>query len=381
MRAGHEVRVAAQRQHRANLEREGLPFTPLDDPPEHEWMPLLGQFAQLDLDAASARMIGEFFAGIDTRAALPGLNAIVEQWGPDVIVRESWEFASTIAAELHAIPLVRVALGLTSIEELSVAEAAASVDLVRVQRGLPSDPDGDRLRATPYFTAFPPALDQPVAPIAPVVHRLRAQAPGDIAPLGDWWPGNDDPLVYVTFGSVTAGAHLPYFPALYRAAIEALAPLPVRLLVTVGEDRDPADLAPWPANVHVEQWVPQGAVAPRAEVIVCHGGYGSTLGALIHGVPIVVLPLFSIDQWANAEAVARSGAGLALTAERTTRRVLALPSADTLAELPGALDRVLADATFGSAARRIAGELRALPPVDAAVDALAEIGSRGAATR
>jgi UDP:flavonoid glycosyltransferase YjiC (YdhE family) len=62
-RAGHEVLVAAQRQHQANVERAGLAFSPVGDPPEHEWMPLMRDFAQLDLDAANARMIGEFFAG------------------------------------------------------------------------------------------------------------------------------------------------------------------------------------------------------------------------------------------------------------------------------------------------------------------------------
>jgi UDP:flavonoid glycosyltransferase YjiC (YdhE family) len=49
-------------------------------------------------------------------------------------------------------------------------------------------------------------------------------------------------------------------------------------------------------------------------VIVCRGGYGSTLGALRHGVPLVVMPLFSADQWVNAAAVARAGAGIALDA-------------------------------------------------------------------
>ena len=126
--AGHEVRVAAQGQHGANLERERLPFVAVGDPPEEEWMPMLGQFGQLDVDAADALMVGEFFAGIDTRAALPDLLRIVESWRPDIIVRESWEFASTIAAEVHGIPLARVGLGLASLEERSIRLAAPAVD-------------------------------------------------------------------------------------------------------------------------------------------------------------------------------------------------------------------------------------------------------------
>ena len=366
--AGHDVLVAAQRQHRIYVEKTGLAFAPVGDPPEDEWMPLMGRFDALDLDEANALMVGEFFGGIDTRAALPDLVAIVERWRPDVIVRESWEFASTIASELHRVPLVRVGLGLIAVEALGIELAAASVDAVRGAAGLPSDPTGERLRAAPYLTLMPELVELPAAAVAPSVHRFRT-APADAAPpLPDWWPGNDDPLVYVTFGSVTAGAHLPYFPALYRAAIDVLAPLPVRLLVTIGEGADPEALAPAPANVHVERWVPQDAVAPHAAAIVCHGGHGSTLGALAHRVPLVVLPLFSVDQWANADGVARAGAGVALVGERRTRRVGGLPGPATVGELAPAVTRVLADPGFRRAAGEVAGAIRALPPVGAAID-------------
>ena len=375
LRRGHEVLVAAQRQHQGNVERAGLPVSPVEDPPAEEWMPMMEEFSQLRVDAANARMIGDFFATIDTRAALPGLRAIVDGWRPDVIVRESWEFASTLVAEAYGIPLARVGLGLASVEELSIGLAAAAVDAARAGMGLPADPAGDRLRDSPYLTMVPEALEDPAAPTPRRIHRFGPGSRGAAPPLADWWPGNDDPLVYVTFGSVTAGAHLPYFPALYRAAIDALAPLPVRLLVTTGDARDHGELGPLPDNVHIERWVPQEAIATQAAAIVAHGGYGSTLGALAQGVPLVVLPLFSTDQWVNAAAVDRAGAGVALDAERDTRPVLGLPGASVLAELPRAVRRVLEDDGYRRRARGIAAAIEALPPVDAAVDALEEISA------
>ena len=63
-------------------------------------MPLMGSFAELDLETADRLMIGEFFAGIDLRAELPGLRAIVARDRPDLILRESWEFGSTLVADL-----------------------------------------------------------------------------------------------------------------------------------------------------------------------------------------------------------------------------------------------------------------------------------------
>jgi UDP:flavonoid glycosyltransferase YjiC (YdhE family) len=103
--AGHEVCVAAQAQHAQNVERTGLRFAPVGDPPAEEWMPLMDEFARLDLDTANERMVGDFFAGIDTRASLPALTELVAEWRPDLIVRESWEFASTIVADRPGIPV------------------------------------------------------------------------------------------------------------------------------------------------------------------------------------------------------------------------------------------------------------------------------------
>jgi UDP:flavonoid glycosyltransferase YjiC (YdhE family) len=313
----------------------------------------------------------DFFARIDTRAALPDLLRIVARRRPDVIVRESWEFASTIAAELHGIPLARVGLGLAAVEERSIRLAAPAIDELRADAGLPPDPTGARLRDAPYLTAMPTLLDRSAVAVAPRVHRFRPRPPGATPALPDWWPGSAEPLVYLSFGSVTAGAHLPYFPALHRAAIEALADVPARLLVTIGDDRDPAELGTLPPNVRVERWVPQEAVLPRVAAVVCHGGHGTTLGALAHGVPVVVMPLFSADQWDNAAAVAGVGAGIALDRERRTRRVLDLPAPDTLDQLAGAVLRVLEDDAYRVAAGRVADAIRELPPVDAAVDVLA----------
>lgn len=368
--------VAAQRQNQAYVERAGLAYTPVGDPPEDEWVPLMARFASLDFTTAQALMIGEFFGGIDARAALPDLLEVVDSWQPDLLVRESWEFAATLASELRGVPLARVGLGLASVEEFSLNVAAPVVDKIRAQYGLPADPVGDRLRDAAYFTMLPETLEIPAPPIATVVRRFRTDVPETVVSLPDWWPGNDDPLVYLTFGSVAAAEYLPFFPGTYRAAIDELAPLPVRLLVTIGGNRDTSEFGQFPGNVHVEQWVANDIVVPRADVVVCHGGYGSTFGTLAHGVPLVILPLFSGDQLDNADAVARAGAGVALSEESRTRRATAVPGPGVLAELAPAVLRVLSDDSYRTAAVRIAAEMRALPAIDAAVVDLSEIAGQ-----
>jgi hypothetical protein len=371
LRAGHEVLVSAQRQFEANVTRSGLPFSPVDEPSRDDWMPLMEEFATLDIDTSNDAMIGEFFAGLDLRAELPALRALVESWRPDVIVRESWEFGSTLVAEIHEIPLARVGLGLAQMERMSLAVAAPQVDKARAELGLPSDPDGGRLASAPFMTMIPEALEDPAASAAAGVNRFRSEAGAGAEKLPDWWPGHEDPLVYLTFGSVAAGAHLPYYPELYRAAIQALSALPVRLLVTVGDaEREISEIGEVPPNVHVETWVPHDDVARRADVIVCHGGFGSTLGALAHGTPLVLLPLFSSDQWLNGEAVARAGAGIAVADDVHARGVLDLPSEETIGRLPAAVESILGDPAYRGEAVRIADAMRALPPVDEAVGLL-----------
>ena len=59
------------------------------------------------------------------------------------------------------------------------------------------------------------------------------------------------------------------------------------------------------------QDVRHGAVLRHADVLVTHAGLGSVHAALAHGVPMVALPL-DREQPANAAAVERIGAGLAL---------------------------------------------------------------------
>jgi UDP:flavonoid glycosyltransferase YjiC (YdhE family) len=368
VRAGHEVLVAAQWRFEENVARTGLAFAPLGAPRDEEWMPLLPEFAALRLDEGHERMVAEFFGELDTRAMLPGLRELADDWRPDLIVRESWEYGSTIVAEERGIPLARVGLGVAGVETMSERAVVPAVERARAAAGLPADPVGERLRAAPYLTAMPEALEDSGVPLPPQTLRFR------VADVPEASPPAGEPLVYVSFGSVTAGPHLPFYPALYRAAIEALAPLPARFLLTVGEARDHGELGPLPDNVQVERWAPQDELLPRAAAVVTHGGHGSTLGALAHGVPQVVLPLFSVDQWFNADAVARAGAGVALgAAERHTRRAIDLPSEATLAALRPAVEHVLADPGPRRAATRIAAEMRALPPVDEAPAALEAI--------
>ena len=60
--------------------------------------------------------------------------------------------------------------------------------------------------------------------------------------------------------------------------------------------------------------MPHDELLPRASLLVGHGGHGTTLAALAHGVPVLALPLDATsDQPRMGRAVARAGVGVTMS--------------------------------------------------------------------
>ncbi|HZM31532.1 MAG TPA: nucleotide disphospho-sugar-binding domain-containing protein, partial [Acidimicrobiales bacterium] len=166
-------------------------------------------------------------------------------------------------------------------------------------------------------------------------------------------------LVYVTFGTVWNDVD-----AGFHAAVQAAASLADEVLVTVGPTGDPASLGTVPANVVVERYVPQAEVLPRSAAVVCHGGSGTVLASLAHGVPLVSLPR-GADQFANAANLERVGAGVTVSGS---------DAADVPAQAQ-ALRTVLGGSGPKEAAAALGREIAAMPPAGATADAIEAQGS------
>jgi UDP:flavonoid glycosyltransferase YjiC (YdhE family) len=372
-RAGHDVRVAGPRFCEGRVAKLGLAFQACADPGDEEIERLVASVSALPRLEGHARMMAHGFAYVAAGTILADLVALVGSWQPDIVVHESQEFAGGLAAERHGVPYAGVALGLSSTEEETISLVATQVDVLRAKLGLPRDPHGERLRESRSFTLVPAAFEQPGGAASDTRKRFREIRDGAAAPP-DWWGEGEGPVVYLTFGSVAASLGL--FPRLYQAAIERLAGVHARVLVTTGDGADLAELGPLPRNVRAERWVAQGSVLAHAAAVVCHGGFGSVLGALAHGVPVVAMPIFGGDQWHNARRVADVGAGVALEGQHAERRMLEGPEPAVLDALPDAVEAVLQDPGYRRGALRIADAIDALPPIDAAVDVLQAIADR-----
>lgn len=347
--ARHEVRVATAPSAAHHVRRAGLPYVPLDEPDEEVMAPAWAKVRATPRDEQGPIVIREVFAGEFARSALPKLLEFSRNWRPDVIVRETTEYASPLAADAIGVPVAHVGCFLMGPipVEVSVEEPLGRL---RAQYGLPPRGASDE----PFLTLAPRSLEDPRQAALPATHRFRGpRVPARALP--DWWNGSTDPLVYVSFGSAAAGNG--FFPGTYREAADALRDLPIRVLMTLGTEVEPEDLGPVPANVHVEPWVPQGAVMAHAAAMVGHGGSGSTLAALTAGIPLAVLPLFA-DQPENAQRVSDLGAGLQV---------------GNTAALADAVGELLEDPFYRLNARSVAAEIATLAPVDEAVGVLEDL--------
>ena len=173
------------------------------------------------------------------------------------------------------------------------------------------------------------------------------------------------PLVYLTMGTVVGTS-----PAL-RAAIDGLSRLDVEVVAAAaGPKMSVAELGVLPGNVHLERWVPQAELLPLVDLVVHHGGSGTTIGAAGAGVPQLLLPVES-DMFLNAGAVSDAGAGRQLLPEGVDgegdRRRSDVVSAEVIAEAAAGL---LVDADVRQAAKAIAEEIAAMPSPEEVVKGL-----------
>lgn len=354
LHAGHEVRVAAPASFAPVIRRAGLAHVPFTDAPPEELGAVFAQLPLLPRIQANTLAIREVFGRINTRAALPGVRAIVKEWRPDVILREPAELASYVVGVETGTRHLQVAIGLGAFEEFILP----LLDEPLREHGCATGADG--LATLPRLTSVPERLDTPRRGEPTATHRFRGnEVKPQVASLPGWWGEDHEPLVYVSFGSVTAG--MPRFRGLYADVVAALADVPARVLLTVGEAGDPQTLEPLPRNVHVERWWAQQDVMPHASAMIGHGGFGTTMEGLASGVPMVVMPLFSSDQFLNAARVQEIGAGIALD------------GADAVASLGGAVQSLLVDTSYSLAVREAAADIAALPPVSSCVAVIEQL--------
>ena len=258
--------------------------------------------------------------------------------GPDLVLFDSYAMAGPLAAELMGVPSVNHVLGpLLPHEVWDLANDAVSPLWRSFGRNAPGYAG---VYSDLSISICPPSLESLQVPKGDT-QRLRPAPPPERGPAQQGAPAL--PLVYVTLGTFFGN------PEVFRRILSGLADQPVEVVVTVGADRDPEDLAPVSHNVRVERYIPQAELLPDCRAVVHHGGAGTTFGSLAHSLPQVVVPQ-GADNFINGAMLERAGVGRML-----------MPDQVTPEEVRQAVTSVLEDTSYRLAARDIAAEIGAMP--------------------
>jgi UDP:flavonoid glycosyltransferase YjiC (YdhE family) len=163
------------------------------------------------------------------------------------------------------------------------------------------------------------------------------------------------PLVLVSLSS----AWFPRQERLLQRIVDAVAGLEARVVVTTGRSVPPTAIHA-PDGVEVHGVLDHGRVLPAASLVIGHGGHATTVRALAHGVPMVVVPLNpGSDQHRVGLAVGRIGAGLVVPKSATLGRLRA--AAATVLRSPGF---AAAAAAAGAAIQAENGAIQAADELD-----------------
>lgn len=281
---------------------------------------------------------------------------LYDTWAPDLVIRDEVDFAASVLTEELDIPHA-VVLILAAGSFIRPEVVAGPLDQLRAERGLAPDPALAALHRGLVLSPFPPSFRDPASPLPATAHSFRAplRSGAERDSLPSWWARLEGrPVVHVTLGTVFATESGDLFSRL----LTGLSELPVEVVVTVGRDINPAEFGLQPEHVHVEQWVPQSLLLPHTDLVVSHGGSGTVIAALAHGLSQVVLAM-GADQMHNADRVQALGVGRALH-----------PVTTTPAEIRDTVAALLTDDRAQSAAQRMQREITALPGPDSALTLL-----------
>ena len=302
--------------------------------------------------------VAELFGGVAIDLAGEETLTAAGRWRPDLLVSEIHDYVGPLVAATLDVPVATLALGPAHPPEYP-ASIAAVANRRYADRGLTR-------RSAAWLLDTCPAALQPMGwqappermPLRPEAHRQPWDQLPELTPAGR--PRRARPRVLVSFGTVFSS------PQLLSPILRALSAADLDLLVTLGFTASAADFEVDHERVTFAGFTPLDRLLREVDLVITHGGAGTTLGTLAAGIPLAVVPQ-AADHFIQADRVAASGAGLAL-----------LPGTATPEAVTEAATTVLTEPAFRASAQVIAAQIAALP---APADVAAELAAALAETR
>ncbi|MEU8730034.1 nucleotide disphospho-sugar-binding domain-containing protein [Streptomyces tendae] len=248
-------------------------------------------------------------------------------WRPDLIVTDPLEFSARILGGALGVPVVVHRWGPETMSTEAAEPARRALADLCERAGVPAGLGDPALVIDPC----PPGLQFPEAAPARAVRHVPFNGAGSVP---DWArrATGDRRRVCVSLGSMPA--HLGGLSLLRTLAsavagldrVEAVVPLGPELREQVGE---------LPDAVRVVDPAPLHLFLDGCAAVIHHGGSGTALTAIAHGLPQLVLPQFNPALAMCGERVAATGVGLNLAADTRPGPAAVATALRTLLDDPG----------------------------------------------
>lgn len=188
-------------------------------------------------------------------------------------------------------------------------------------------------------------IDAGVATLVPTLQELD-RGHGDVIHTGPVVRGvpasAKEPTVLLSLSTVAFAG----LAATWQRVLDAVETLPARVIATTGPAIEVERLRV-PANVELHRWLAHEEVMPGVSMVVGHGGHATTMVALAHDLPLLILPMDSkTDQSTIGQTIEDAGAGLTLSRRSSSQRIRA------------AIEQLLGDASYRVAAARLGARIR-----------------------
>ncbi len=364
VRRGHEVLWVSSPAVKSAVRHAGVPFAPVPTTGWQHVMPPLdpGLSPEKREMERRRRALTVWLNPQAVLQAMVELEAVADDFHPDVILIEPFAAAGALLAEKRALPLVVVGRpaqppkapnprrlpnpAIPFVQRLLQA-AELSGRYWDLDRGQPRSPQLHLDFFSREWYADLPAIEPQTV--------FCGGLPAPVQPLD--FPTDARPLMLITLGTTFANDE-----NFFRIAGES-ALLAVGLPVMVTGQRAPTVLASLqeapPGPAIIRDWIDYARVFPHLSGITHHGGMATTHAALVHGVPQVVVP-HAGDQYPQAARVTQAKVGYGIRVKDFTMDNAPLILAD-----------ILWDPEFRENALAMAESFRALGGPSRAADAVA----------
>lgn len=291
-------------------------------------------------------------------AVVDQLQTIIAAEKPDIILVDAMFPAAFVAAAEFSGPTAAICHTFWFRQLDAWRQQMARLAGLRRQAGFSALPDADLLWQAQdriIVTALA-SFDLPPLPGWEMVRHAGPVLENEKVAVETALPWSDDDTTPLALISFSTGFEQRSLQKLQRS-LDALADLPLHVVATTGGIVSPQELEA-PPNAVLLNYAAHDPILRRAALTVTHGGHGTAMRSLRHGVPMILMPGLAHDQAPIAATMQEWGAGRALPGDAETAAIRA------------AAREILSTPSFRDNARQRAS---ALAGVDGAVNAADEV--------